>query len=260
MSTYLYERKALPCFATKAESINLDKRTLEAVVSSDIVDRDGEVIQPKAFKARVASFQKNPVFLWNHDPFTPPIGKVLSLDIGAKAIEATFQFRPAGDDALADNVFRAYAGGFLTSFSIGFRVWATEKAEVKPDGTTKPMTVTDAELFEISAVTIPANTDAVVKAKDALGVVEAALFGAGATAKTLYSAPSDLQVLQRAAELVRRAKAMHAKVQAVQPQEAEALEQLAAVVLAHTFKGEGVHGEGEELRQLAEALGSICAA
>lgn len=197
---YLFERKGVLAFSTKA--INDDKRTIDAIVSTVQVDRDGEIVEPKSFKQRLASFLRNPVMLWSHDPFQPPIGKVTKLVIHDDRIEATFQFRPEGESELADDVWLAYRGGFLTSFSIGFRVFRVEESNDPKTGKALPLRVVDAELFEISAVTIPSNTDAVVRADRVLRRVKSALYGQHSEAKTIYSTPTNTDVLKRATVIV----------------------------------------------------------
>jgi HK97 family phage prohead protease len=142
--------------------------------------------------------------LWNHDPFQPPIGKATKLEILDDKIEATFQFRPKGENALADDVFSAFKGGFLSSFSIGFRVFDVDKTgKDAKTGDPLPPRITDAELFEISAVTIPANTDAVVRHDRMLRTLKSAIYGGQIEAATVYSAPTDLDVLKRAALIAR---------------------------------------------------------
>ena len=66
----------LPALKAKPESLNSKNRTLDAIISTGQVDRDGEIIEPSAFKARIDTFMENPIVLWMHDAMSPPIGKV----------------------------------------------------------------------------------------------------------------------------------------------------------------------------------------
>lgn len=241
----LFVRKNVPAFETKG--VNDDDRTIEAVVSTNIVDRDGEIVEPKAFKGRLGTFLKNPVMLWNHDPFQPPIGKAVKLDILDDRIEATFQFRPKGENALADDVFSAFKGGFLSSFSIGFRVFEVTEGKDAKTGNALPPRITDAELFEVSAVTIPANTDAVVRADRMLRTVKSALYGGHIEAKTVYSAPTDCDVLERAALILSERK------DALTDQETKALEKLALAVFCNELRN-APEPEPEINKELAEAV------
>lgn len=240
MTEPLFERKHVPCFAVKAKSIKEKDRTLEAVVSSDIVDRDGEIVVPKAFEKRLDTFKANPVLLWNHNPFEPPIGKVVDLEISEKRIDAKMQFRPEGDSELADDVFKAFAGGFLSSFSIGFRVFEVEQSKDVATGRPNPVRITDGELFEISAVTIPANTDALVKADRMLRRLKGAGFQAGdEQIRTVYAAPTDLDVLKRCRAIAKRIQDRVALRDQVNADELAALEELRLAVMCATAKDNG---------------------
>ncbi len=158
----LIEKRFVDALKAVPNTLDPDKRTLSATISSNSVDRDGEIIEPSAFTERIATFLKNPLLLWMHNAFEPPIGKVTSLEFTKNSIEADLKFRAPGKSERADEVFGLFEDGTLNSFSIGFRVF--EMVEGKTDeGEFKPPRITQAELLEVSAVTIPANTDAVAK-------------------------------------------------------------------------------------------------
>ncbi len=150
------ESRYVPCATAAPESVDARNRTLTATITSNAVDRDGEIVEPTAFKQRIGTFQKNPVLLWMHNPFVPPIGKVLDLRFVDNRIDATLRFSPEGRSTLADEVWASYADGALTSFSIGFRVHEVDRSA-------RPHRIVDAELLEVSAVTVPANPEATAK-------------------------------------------------------------------------------------------------
>ena len=79
----------------KASSLNRTNRTLQATISTNQVDRDGEILEPSAFREHIDTFRANPVFLWMHDA-TKPIGRVSDLDIKSDRIDAEVQFREKG--------------------------------------------------------------------------------------------------------------------------------------------------------------------
>lgn len=151
------EKRYVPCLRTAPGSLDKGRRTLVATISSDSIDRDGEIVEPGAFRERIATFQTNPVLLWMHNAQLPPIGKVLDLTFESDRIVASIRFNPEGRNELSDTVFECYADGTLSSFSIGFRVHRVDRR----DGA--PPRIVDAELYEVSAVTIPANPDATAK-------------------------------------------------------------------------------------------------
>ncbi len=227
-------------FRTKADSLNEKDRTLEATISTDAIDRDGEVILPSAFEKRIGSFKSNPVLLWNHNPFEPPIGKAESIEIGEKGMDAVFRFFPEGKNPQADVIFEGFKAEILTSFSIGFRVFDMDPGKpADPEKGTKatPPTVTDAELLEVSAVTIPANTEAIAKFAKAADLFRAAHFIDPQDTKTKdvkFWTPSDLDILTKAVELARARRLLIAKGEWVNEQERAAIDALRLALLAHT--------------------------
>lgn len=152
----------------RVKSVSVEDRTVEAWVTTNDLDRDGEVVEPKSFEERIGTFKANPLFLWMHQPFAAPLGKVLELEIQAEKVGALIQFRDSaekvGTDGPSPNeALKMYADGTLTSFSIGFRVHEYKAGYRREDGTREPLRITKAELYEVSAVTVPANPKARVK-------------------------------------------------------------------------------------------------
>lgn len=272
------KRFVIPSSRVKNGSVDVENRTLEATFSDDSVDRDGEVVLPSAFEERLPSFMKNPVVLWMHDAWNTPIGHVAEINIGDKSVDGKVQFRPEGDSTLSDDVFSAYASGTLSSFSIGFRVFDMDPAErdEETEAIVKPPTITDAELFELSAVTIPANTNAVAKSATFADMLKSGLArylkatgevlpdgggklfvptsGAGG-APVYAAAPSDLAVLERAKELVDELVVKVARKARVGGEELEALKalRLAFVGSSRSLLTESDQ-EAEVANQLTEAL------
>jgi len=131
--------------------------TLEvAVASTGIKDRQGEIIEPTAW--RLDNFKRNPVLQWAHDYRSLPIGRVE--DIAIEETRLIFKPRFAADiDEFAKKVWQMYKGGFLNAFSVGFNPIKDKEGDKW----------TDVELLEISAVPVPANPEALVLARE-LGV------------------------------------------------------------------------------------------
>ena len=178
----------------RAKSVDAKARTLDATISTNQVDRDGEIVEPSAFQDRIDTYMSNPVFLWMHQQ-DKPIGNVRDLDIKEDRIDAVFQFREEGKSELVDDVFGLYEDGTLKTFSIGFRVFRME-FEADEAGQNLPPRITDAELYEVSAVSIPANPGAVAKYLE-LGIVD--------TVARDYMAPGreDGEILKRALDISR---------------------------------------------------------
>jgi len=253
---WLKEVKDLPAFSVKAPtSVNVDDRTIEAVISSDSVDRDGEIVHPRAFEKRIDTFMKNPVVLWSHDPHSnAPIGRVESLNISENTIDAKMRFRPEGKSALADDIFDAYATGFLKTFSIGFRVFEVYQEKDAEGKSVGPLEITDAELFELSAVPIPANPDAAIKQMRILKTIGAAEYKTHAD--MLFVQPSDMDVIARARAIVEKAMQTLDKGDFVNEEILDAIETLRLSALSATAKSPEEAKENGD-RGVADLLGIL---
>jgi HK97 family phage prohead protease len=154
------------------------ERTLTFTASTEQVARDAEIVLVKGWQTE--QFEKNPVFLWSHNAWEPPIGRVTRIKKvrGKKArLEVDVEF--AGLEQLhdlAEQIHLLYRDGFLKAVSVGFRVIERREPTEEETQSGARGVVTKAELMEISAVTVPADTDALVQAEAAEGEVrEAAL-------------------------------------------------------------------------------------
>ncbi len=150
-------------FFTKQE-VDEDEGTVTAVISTDAIDRDREVLSPKG--ADIENFLKNPVVLWVHNSFGMPVGKAIWIKKGRKKITAKVKFVRTD---LGQEVFEMFKGGFLNAFSVGFIV---KKAHTPtPDEIKKRPALAEAfrifdewELLEFSVVPVPANQEALATA------------------------------------------------------------------------------------------------
>lgn len=146
-------------FIGDLKGIDVEGRTLTAMVSTDSVDRDGDVLVPAGWE--LENYRKNPVVLWAHDYGRLPIAKTLAIEPWEHGLMAMVQF---AEHAFAQDVFQLYVGGFLRAFSVGFmpKEWAP-----RPGEGLRGYLITKAELLEFSAVPVPANQDALVLAAKA---------------------------------------------------------------------------------------------
>lgn len=134
---------------------DLGEGKLEAIVSTNDIDRHGEIVDIDGIDLK--NYEKNPVVMWAHDYSLPPIGKTLSLTkekIGKKMVLKTVMEFATGISDLAREVYNLYKEGFMNAFSIGF-------IPLDEEGNT----YTKSELLEYSAVPIPANPNALLLAK-----------------------------------------------------------------------------------------------
>lgn len=146
------------------------ERTITHLITRRIVDRDGDVVEPRG--GQFDNFRKNPVVLLGH--FSDlPIGRNLSLEPSDEDIVAVTQF--AGLDqanAEAETVYRLYRDGFMRAWSIGFRGLVIGREPVLPGQ--KGVTFLEWELYEYSAVPIPSNADALSRMVKAYTLPEGA--------------------------------------------------------------------------------------
>lgn len=150
-----------------------DSRIRRFVGSTAMRDRCGDEIQVEAWD--VKSYLKNPVFLWAHSYGELPLGKAVSVERTDKALVFDIEFAPGDANPTADQVLKLYDGGFLRAVSVGFRSKASEwidrneedeakRAKKEPDAPVGRR-FTKVELLELSAVPVPANSEALMQAR-----------------------------------------------------------------------------------------------
>ena len=138
-----------------------EDRTLEFVGSTGHVDRYGDVIEVGGWDLK--NYQKNPVFLWAHDYRQPPVGKALKVKKTDKGLLFRIQFPTAEEYPFADTVYKLYLGGYLRATSVGFQDLEREPINDK-EGKQIGWRFKKQELYELSAVPVPANPQALVMA------------------------------------------------------------------------------------------------
>jgi len=154
--------------------IDESERTIQAVISSAMIDRDREVLLPKGVE--LDNYLKNPVVLWAHDHHSLPIAKAVGIWRGREQLRAKAQFPPKGESSFSDNVYNLYKGGFLKAFSVGFipKKWhepSEKEVEKTPAWANADRIYDEWELLEFSAVPVPANPDALAQAVKAKSIV-----------------------------------------------------------------------------------------
>ena len=143
-------------------------RTFTATITTDSVDRAGEVVIPAGMNSK--DYERNPVLLYEQDTLKP-IGKMLKMKRGDRAIEAEFALapRPEGHagDWLPDTVAALLDFGALNTMSIGFlgtEARPASKADTERFGEGVRRVYGKWKLLEVSVVSIPANQDAIITA------------------------------------------------------------------------------------------------
>jgi HK97 family phage prohead protease len=142
------------------------ERTLVCTMTTDAIDRYGEVILPKGVD--LTQYRKNPVVLWSHDQGEPPIGRCLWVkpDEGKRGLIAKVEFAKTED---GEEIWQLYKGGFLKTFSIGARPKrgappTPEEIRKRPELAECKWIWHQVELTELSCVAVPANPEAMVTA------------------------------------------------------------------------------------------------
>jgi HK97 family phage prohead protease len=125
--------------------------TYRIVATTADVDRDEEIVVPTGVENLDEYLSLNPIVLVNHNWFGMPVGKAVGGEVYQDRIELSVQF---AETELGREVRYLYDEGFLNSFSIGFGVKDYEDKAV--EGKTVRH-YTKWELYEVSAVTVPAN-------------------------------------------------------------------------------------------------------
>jgi HK97 family phage prohead protease len=132
----------------KAQITEKAEDSFTAVASSEVEDRQGEVVAQDGWDLK--NFKKNPILLYMHD-HTKPLGKATRVWLDKTGAKPILKFK--GVISTATDYGKAakqlMEEGILNSFSVGFRA-------LELDGNT----ITKAELFEISLVSVPANPEA----------------------------------------------------------------------------------------------------
>jgi len=144
-----------------------EDRTLEFVGSTADVDRYGDIIEVAGWD--VKNYMKNPVFLWAHDYTQPPVGKAIMVKKSEEdGLTFRIQFASPEEYAFADTIYKLYLGGYLKATSVGFQGLEREPIVGKKDEQGYQehtgFRYLKSELYELSAVPVPANPNAVMMA------------------------------------------------------------------------------------------------
>jgi HK97 family phage prohead protease len=136
-------------------------RVIRFLASTDKVARDGGIIEPEGWETR--SFeQAHPVLLWAHQADSLPLGRAVHVEKGKDGLRIDVEFAgSAQGHPFADTVYKMYREGFLKAVSVGFRVLEEREPTEQERAAGARWIATRAELLELSAVPVPADTGAV---------------------------------------------------------------------------------------------------
>lgn len=145
-------------FNATIKSIDEEKFIVEALISNETKDRDGEIILRTAWITGLADYIKHPILVSSHryDKLTNQIGKALDVRISDEGLVAKFQYFVGEGNPEADWAFKL-ASKNIAAYSVGFigNDWI--------DGDYNQgigRVFTNVLLLEVSQVLIPSNPDA----------------------------------------------------------------------------------------------------
>jgi HK97 family phage prohead protease len=128
-----------------------DQLKIVGYASTADTDRMGDVIVPDAWtKGGLNNYQKNPILLFNHN-YSQPIGKATNLEVDSKGLKIEAEISKSAGPA-----YGLVKDGVLTTFSVGFMIKNADYNE-----TTDGYIIREAELLEVSVVSVPCNQEAV---------------------------------------------------------------------------------------------------
>lgn len=148
--------KAYSTLKVKSVTDNADERIITGIASTPTPDRDEDILDPSGVK-----FALPIPLLWQHN-HNEPIGEVIDARVTEAGIEITAKIARIDDAGKLkdriDEAWQSIKSGLVKCLSVGFRTLEYSYLEDSAWG----LHIRSWEWYELSAVTIPANADAVI--------------------------------------------------------------------------------------------------
>jgi HK97 family phage prohead protease/HK97 family phage major capsid protein len=155
----------------KTISEDADYITIRGMASTKDTDRVGDIMDPDCWtKGGLDNYMTNPIILFNHD-YNRPIGRGTDVKVTKNGLELTAKISKADR-----YISKLIQDGVLSTFSVGFKV--READHMKETG---GLRIKDAELYEVSVVSIPANQAATFEIVKCFSPTEFELYKSGLT-------------------------------------------------------------------------------
>ena len=153
-------KKIFKSYRADTKAIDDQDGYIKAIVSTEAVDRDGEVILSSAWRKTIDDFMKHPVLISSHDynDLTKQLGEWVSLEVTDKGLEGVAKYYINKGNAEADWGYMLAKNG-QSAYSVGFMAYDYQEGNGEDNAR---RTYTDVELLEISQVSIPSNRDSLV--------------------------------------------------------------------------------------------------
>lgn len=148
-------------------TVPADARSVQFIISTGAVDRDGDTIDPGGWDLK--SYQASGAILWAHDASQPPIAEPIAVWVEDNKLKAKCRFPEKEVYPFADTIYQLIKANVLRCTSVGFRPKAWVETDRVNDWGWPALDFKVQELLEFSIVSVPANPEAVVEAKS-LGI------------------------------------------------------------------------------------------
>lgn len=136
-------------------------RVKRFVFSDASVDLAGDMIDQGGWDLK--NFEKNPVALFSHTSWEPPIGRASGVGVKNGKLVGDIEFASADIYPFADTIYRLVDGGYLKAVSVGFMPtdWVFTNDKNRPYG----IDFKKQSLLEISICAVPCNPNALQEAR-----------------------------------------------------------------------------------------------
>lgn len=151
--------KSAPVLDDLTKAVDRAARTIDFVISTPAIDRDNDTIDVSGWD--IGSYVKNPVVLFAHDHWQPPVAQSLSVTTDAGALRSKAFFTPKDLYPFGDMIFEFYAQGFMRATSVGYKPKEWKYNDDRKYGVDYTMQ----ELLEYSCVPVPSNPEALMQAR-----------------------------------------------------------------------------------------------
>ena len=139
-----------------------EERVLHVVISTGALDRDNDTIAPKGWDLK--DYKKNPVVLWAHDYWNPPIAKTRKVWVENDQLKAIAEFTAEDVYPFGYMIYRMCKEKFLNAASVGFRP-KEYKVRTDEDEHGYGWDFLKQILLEYSIVPVPSNPEALIEAR-----------------------------------------------------------------------------------------------
>ncbi len=139
------------------KSFDPEQGILRGIATTPKTDRDGDIVMPEG-----AVFELPLPLLFNHDP-NQPIGHVIEATATKAGVEIVAKVAKDATAKIAE-IWQMIKSGLVSGFSVGFRALEAEPIETG-------FKFNKWQWLELSAVTIPANTEAAIQVVKSVSII-----------------------------------------------------------------------------------------